>query len=580
MLWYRVNRMFELYDYQEEGIAAIRREFKKGKRKIIYQLPTGGGKTIMMGFMAKSAAEKGRRTWFVVHRKQLLDQAHDKLMGMDIPCGQIKPKSKLVDAPVKVVMVQSALARINSIKELGLEPHNIIFDEAHHCGAATYGKIIRAFPDAMIIGLTATPERPDGKGLVLSGFESIVSGPSTKELIERGFLAPYRIFVPPNNINLDRVRTSEGDYNLKDLAKEMDIEGVIPKLSGDALEHYIKHLSGKRALGFTINVNHAIKMAEFFRQNGIPADYIDGEMSDRERRVRLEAFSNGDLLVLFSCDLIGEGFDVPACEGVLLLRPTKSLVLYLQQCGRGLRSDPDNPDKVAIIIDHANNSDAHGLPDDDRDWSLEGKKKRKKSAGDDVNVLRLKVCPGCHLKMAISVAKCEYCGHVFTTTPGTPPKASDVNLIEIDPEAIRLQKEQFVDDYNICVSLSDFRKLAKKQKYSPGWAWIQWRACDVLARAPGYKNSFLCPRQIAEITQLRLDSIEKVLVELERKHRLSNVPSAIINNVKCYQGDLILIIWSKRTRSIGAKSVKTTHGSTKQNDISTAKTEAVNAAMD
>jgi len=564
--------MLELYDYQERAIDDIRREFRNGKRKIIYQLPTGGGKTIVMGFMAKSAAERGRRTWFVVHRKELLDQAMDKLKSLDVPYGQIKSGCKIVDAPVKVVMVQSVKSKLEAIKEAGFEPHNIIFDECHHCAAGSYKKIMEAFPDATVIGLSATPERMGGKGLGSVGFESLICGPTTKELIERKFLSPYRIFVPPNNIHLERVRMDnrKGDYNLKDLAEEMEVDGKLPKLAGDSLEHYLEHLRDKRALGFTINVTHAIKMAEFYNSNGVPADYVDGTLSKRERGARLEAFANGEILALFSCDLIGEGYDVPSCEGAMLLRPTKSKILYLQQCGRALRRDPNNPDKVAIIIDHANNSDIHDLPDDPQYWTLEDKKirRKKKKDDDDISVFRLKTCPKCFLKTAISTTVCDYCKHVFEVLPGKTPDSSDTKLIEINPEQVRKDRELLFKQYSKCQSLDEFKTLAIALKYKPGWAWIQWRAYEVLKKAPYYKDSFLGASEISKLTKLRLDSIEKVLVELERRGRLSDVPSAIINNVKCYKGDLILSIWANRTIAIGAGSVKKTHRFTKQNDSS------------
>jgi DNA repair protein RadD len=219
------------------------------------------------------------------------------------------------------------------------------------------------------LGVTATPARLDGKGLGIAVggiFDALVPGPSIRELVELGFLSPARVFVPESLIDLRGVRTRGGDFVAGDLAKRVDKHSV----SGDAVEHYRLRADHQPAIAFGCTVDHCEHIAERFRDAGYRSQCVHGDLKTKDRDRMIAGLGTGEIEVLTSCDLISEGLDVPAVGAVILLRPTKSLVLFMQQVGRGMRTAPG---KTALIInDHAGNTLRHGLPDQERIWTLDG----------------------------------------------------------------------------------------------------------------------------------------------------------------------------------------------------------------
>ena len=228
-----------------------------------------------------------------------------------------------------------------------------------------------------MLGVTATPERLDGRGLG-EAFDTMVVGPSVRELIEGGYLAPFKYLAPPTRIDLSRVRTTAGDRRVNELADAMD-QSII---TGDCIEHYRAHTSdgGRTAIAFCVTVSHAEHVAAAFRAAGITAASIDGRMDRQRRDTLLDGLRRGELKILSSCELISEGFDAPSVGGAILLRPTQSLGLYVQQVGRCLRVKPDG--SPAIILDHVGNVRRHGLPDAERRWSLDARPGRERGAPD------------------------------------------------------------------------------------------------------------------------------------------------------------------------------------------------------
>ena len=237
-----------------------------------------------------------------------------------------------------------------------------------------------------ILGVTATPERLDGVGL-RDAFDAMVVGPDVRELIDAGFLAPFRYLAPNTAIDLSHVRTIAGDFNSVDLEQALDQDGI----TGDVVEHYLKHLAGRTAITFCATVAHAEHVAIRFRDNGIPAASIDGTMSADQRHDLVNRLRTGDIQVLTSCEIISEGFDAPAVGGAILLRPTQSFALFRQQVGRCLR--PKHDGSAAIIIDHVGNVFRHGLPDAPHDWSLDSKKRTQAERQQAAAVCRR--CPAC-----------------------------------------------------------------------------------------------------------------------------------------------------------------------------------------
>jgi DNA repair protein RadD len=388
-----------LRPYQSTAVAQIRAALARGHRSVLFVLPTGGGKTVVFSHIAEQAAAKGNRIAILVHRVELLEQASASLRGLGVRHGLIAANRSMdLSAPVQVASVATLARRLYRLPPDLFQL--LVVDEAHHSNAGTWAKVLAHFHRARVLGVTATPCRCDGRGLG-EWYGEMVLGPSAAELTDAGHLARARILAPPG-ITLSGLRKRMGDYDLKQAA-EMLSSG---QAMGSPLAHYRQHLAGQTAIAFCCSVAHAEAVAALFNEHGIAAASIDGTMDTTSRRLLLERLGTGDLKVLTSCSLIGEGVDVPSVAGCILLRPTQSLSLHLQMIGRCLRPAPGKTH--AVVLDHVGNTLRHGLPTDDREWSLEGVSKRQREAAPSV-----RVCPQCFCAMRSGTAECPECGHVF-----------------------------------------------------------------------------------------------------------------------------------------------------------------------
>jgi superfamily II DNA or RNA helicase len=380
----------QLRPYQTAMAADIRTAFA-GHRRVLAVAPTGSGKTMLFSYICRAAAAKGNRVTIIAHRTEIVDQISRALDLMGVRHGRIQAGHAATDDPVQVAMVVTLGKRLDRVPE----PALLIIDESHHATAGSYAKIAEAWQRAKILGVTATPSRLDGKGLG-DCFDNMVIGPAMADLIEQGYLARYTYLAPPEKADLSSIKTRGGDFAIDQLAAAMD-KAVI---TGDAIGHYRQHLGGRPAIAFCVTVEHAEHTAEQFRAAGYNAASVDGSMDRAERRDRMAAIGDGRLNVLTSCELISEGVDIPVVAGAILLRPTKSLSMFLQQVGRSLRIKPDG--SAAVIIDHVGNVHRHGMPDAPREWSLDRAKRR--------------VVPA-------NAATCEQCYRVFQVAPGWKAEA-------------------------------------------------------------------------------------------------------------------------------------------------------------
>ena len=450
--------MIQLRPFQETLIQDTRVALRAHK-SVLVNLPTGGGKTLVSAFMQRSARSKGLRTWFVCHRDFLIDQTSQTLdkVGVDhafVAAGwPYYPQH-----PTQICSVQTLINRLDK-----LQPPDIIFyDECHHIASASWSKIRQWAKNARHIGLSATPVRLDGKGLN-EHFEVMVRGPSVAWLIENGYLSKYRAFAP-SMPDLSGVHTRMGDYAKGELDDAMDRSAII----GDMVAHYKRLAMGKRAVYFAVSIKHSQHIVETFNAAGIPAMHLDGSTPRHERAMAARAMARGELKVLSSVDILGEGFDLSAVAGmpvtieaVGLARPTQSLSLHLQQIGRALRPK----DEPAIILDHAAGLLRHGLPDDEREWKLEGMERKKQ--GTSGGVMTCKECFGVH---KAGLPKCPYCGHSHKSEA---PKAREVeqvdgNLEEVDPVKLRERRKQ---EEKEAQSVEDLIALGKMRGYQNPIAW-------------------------------------------------------------------------------------------------------------
>lgn len=456
--------MLELRDYQNVLIEGARANIRAGVKRQVLVAPTGSGKTVLAAFMQGSVAKRGARSWFVVHRKEIIDQTAVTFRQVGIDHGFVVAGERTDRAPlVHLCGVQTLANRLADLDP----PELIVWDECHHVAAASWATIMQQFPNALHIGLSATPERLDGKGLK-EFFDRLVVGPTTGELIRRGFLAPYRYFAPVQP-DLTGVATVAGDFNRGQLADAMNK----PQIIGDAVEHYQRLVPGRRAIVFAVSRDHSRDIVERFNAEGIAALHVDGAMPKGERKEAFDRFRSGDVKVLSNVDLAGEGVDIPAIEAAILLRPTKSLSLYLQQVGRALRLFEGKSD--AVILDHASNAMVHGLPDDDRQWSLEGRKRGTRAANGPSDALPIRQCLDCYMVSPSSAEHCPGCGVVFPARP-RPACHEEGELFELEriaakSAAVAARKAE----ERACGSLEDWMRLGKQRGYKSGWAIYQWK---------------------------------------------------------------------------------------------------------
>lgn len=441
-----------LRPYQTEAVQAIRLAFANRRRSVLFVLPTGGGKTVVFSHIAEQAAAKGNRIGILVHRVELLEQASASLAALGVRHGLIAANRSMdLSAPVQVASVATLARRLHKLPPDLFQL--LVVDEAHHSNAGTWGKVLSHCSAARILGVTATPIRCDGRGLG-EWYQELILGPSPAWLTEQGYLAPARVLAPPG-VSMSGVRKRMGDYDLSQ-AGELLQQG---QAMGDALGHYRQHLDGRTAIAFCCSVAHAEAVAELFQREGIAAASIDGTMDAGTRRRLLEQLGSGELKVLTSCALIGEGVDVPSVSGCILLRPTQSVALHLQMIGRCLRPQDG---KRAVILDHVGNTLRLGHHLDDREWSLEGIRKRTKEAAPSV-----KVCPRCFCAMASGKSECPECGHQFVAERRELEHVAG-QLQELEQQAIRQRRAEQA----MANSLEMLIEVGKRRgmKNPRGWA--------------------------------------------------------------------------------------------------------------
>lgn len=430
----------------------------------------------MFSHLSGKLNEAKQRVVIMAHRDELLTQISKTLADFDVRHGMTvsgEPYDERMQC--HVASVATLFRRITRCRI----PDYVIVDEAHHGTAASmYGKILAAWRDAnprlRVIGVTATPQRLSGEGLGES-FDDLVLGPTTAELIDCGALAPYRMFAPSVAVDLSGVHLQAGDFNRKEVAAAMDKPAIV----GNVIGEYSKRLNGAPSVAFCVSVEHAERTAESFRSSGFRAVAIDGRMDKTLRRDIVRDFSRGQINVLTSCDLISEGFDVPGIVGALLLRPTWSLAMYLQQVGRALRTAPGKD--AAIILDHVGNSGRHGMPDDPREWSLMGRGRSSKSDADP----SARQCEKCFAASPAAASKCRECGHPFPVKPRVIDEVAG-ELTEIEIERARREAAREQASAQTIEALTDLGRM-RGMKNPAGWARHVVEAREKKAASRGFR---------------------------------------------------------------------------------------------
>lgn len=424
----------------------LRESIRSGKRRPLLVLPTGGGKTIIFNEIARKA--KGN-VLILVHRKELLEQTASKYGG-DI--GRVEPNKPTPSSRVIVAMVATVVNRLDQIPT----PSVIIIDEAHHANATTYQRIINRF-DAFVVGVTATPCRADGSGLI-DTFDDLIIGATMPELVEQGFLIKPTVFAP-KEIDMSSVRIVLGDFD-KQQAIELINNATI---TGDVIKHYEQLAPNQTAVVFCISVQHAHDVARIFSEHGYSAAALDGNTPKEKRDEVIRNFGKS-IRILASCDLISEGFDVPNIGAAILLRPTQSKSLYLQQVGRALRLSEGKT--RAVILDHVGNTRRHGHPMEEQNWTLDAPKRKGRISTDETKTAQCKECYAIYNGLLRS---CPECGH-------EPEVDRSRKIDEVDGELVEIEAKQKRFEVAKARSLEQLRKIAEQRGYKRGWAEHVYRS--------------------------------------------------------------------------------------------------------
>lgn len=475
-----------LRDYQHDFVHKVRVEYRNKQQAVLLVAATGAGKTVVFSYISKSAAAKGSRVLILAHRDQLIKQASRKLTDNGVAHGIIMagftPNPRRL---VQVASVQTLVRRLEKMKAANVSFDLIVIDEAHLSAAASYMKVLEAWPNARVLGVTGSPVRLDGKGLGRGQggcFDTLVSGISIKQLINQGFLVKPVVYASKTQVDLSGIKKVGGDFDNAALADVMDK----PVITGSAIEHYRKICPGVPAVAWCANVAHARHVAEQFNEAGIPALALSGEDDSTERDRALDALSKGTLKVITFAMLLVEGVDCPAIGAVILLRPTMSLSSYLQTIGRGLRPiyasgmpldtveqrmaaiDAGPKGRKCFVLDHAGLVFRHGMADEEREWTLDGIVKKKGKKKEDDKPPPIAQCPKCFL-VHDPAPTCPACGHVYEARARALNEV-DGELAEVTDEVAEQLRRKRQREVASARTLDDLNKIAAQRGYKPGWA--------------------------------------------------------------------------------------------------------------
>lgn len=395
--------MIPLYEHQMQCVSDIRRNFS-GVKRVLLQLPTGGGKTRVSAHMMDLASKKGNSCFFICHRVELINQTAVTLEEFNLEFGFIASGYESdYSKKIQICSIDTLKNRLNEIPS----PSLVIYDECQFIAADGWSRVQRHFDGAYQIGLSATPTRLSGEGLD-AHFDKMVVGKSVRWLIDNGYLANYKMF-SVKGVDTSGLKTKIGEYTTESKEQAMDK----PSITGDIVKHWLKQASDKLTIGFAPSVRMSEKYAEAFTLAGIPSIHLDGKTPKDKRKDALIKLAKGEYKVVWNVGLFGIGFDISANSGmdvtigcVIDASPTQSLMMWMQRCGRGIRKQDGRP----VILDHAGNFETHGFPCQDREWSLTSTKRSKKDKIEpDVLAKQCEQCFCCHKP----APACPECGYIY-----------------------------------------------------------------------------------------------------------------------------------------------------------------------
>lgn len=435
--------MIELYEDQIEFVQKLRGAIKSGYRAILGVASPAFGKTIVAAYIIQEILKReDPSAWFLVHRKNLLAQTTKSFWNLKIQHGIMASGNASTPYPVQVGLIGSVVRRLPQLKA----PKVLFVDEAHLSRGNMFETVVlwAISQGSIVIGLTGSPDRLDGKSLG-DIFQTMVLSKSPRWLIENGRLADYDAYSLPGTPDLDGLKTTRnGDYREKDLFEIMNKSAIM----GDAVEHWKRLANGRRTVAYCVNIRHSIDTAAAFNQAGIPSVHVDKDTTKSELRDACEGLASGRYKVLMNCELVIEGFDLSQqvgrdvpLEAGIFLRPTKSLARWLQMAFRPLRKQKNK----AVLLDHAGLIHEHGLPCSDREWELQNKPKSDREKQSLEQAASVRTCSKCYLSFNSREDACPFCG--------SPVKKNERKIAIIQGELEKVDRE----------AMEEFRKQAAKQ---------------------------------------------------------------------------------------------------------------------
>lgn len=464
----------ELREYQKKAIVKIREAFLNNQNAVILQLPTGGGKTVIFSEIAKQTASKGNSVLVITDRVELLKQAGGTFEKIGITANYLTSKTKQIEmGGIWVAMVETIKRRLHRkdyvafVQSFDL----IIIDEAHK---QSFNRIFEAVNEKQrIIGATATPYRSGSMKPLKNYYDTVIVGEQIPELISTDFLSPAVHYgVPIKGIN--SIKITAGEFDQKQVEKLYDDA----TLYGGVIKNYVKHCNNKKALLFTASIANSVKLVAEFNKNGIDAIHIDGETPKPIREQILLDFKNGKYRVLSNVGVLTTGYDEPSIEVIITYRPTRSLPLWLQMCGRGSRIFEGK--EAFIILDFGENTKRHGFWDAERTWTLDLVKPPKKKG-----IAPIKECPNCGALVPVNAQICEYCQHEFPQKKAKSPievvleKLTPGEINRADWNVYELEEIRKIKGYKVgwvlrrLKSRADFDDYARLKGYAKGWVFYQ-----------------------------------------------------------------------------------------------------------
>ena len=457
---------FSLRDYQKELIIDVIKSMKAGNRKIMVQSPPRSGKTVVMSYIAKNATDKDKTVLFFSHRKEINEQVHEtfKRGGVNLD-------------KVIIGTVGSIVRKLERLPQVDV----ILVDEAHHIKAKQYQTILNYFSNATQLFFTGTPIRLDGSGFHDLA-DDLVVGKSIRWLQEHGNIAEFDYY-SINLLDMAKLKKRSGEFTNHSIDAAFSFNGTY----GDYIDHYERLAKGKQAIVYTHSVEYAERVAKRFSEQGYQSAVVSGKTPQSERESHMQAFREGKLTIMVNVNLFTEGIDLPNVDVCIMLRPTDSLSLYLQFAMRAL-----NPreGKKAILIDHVGNHIRHGLPNDDREWTLDGTKKKKKPS--ERSTVTCEKCFATFWRDQLVDGCCPYCKAEIVEKKNIQDikqDKSDVQLTKINQgmEFITIQGKEievkteeakvyrrvktYGKRYTRCQNLSELKAFRLLNGYQPGWLW-------------------------------------------------------------------------------------------------------------